>query len=151
MDYENSYKYCITDLNITRIFCLMSLPRKSIAKATTCMNTVITEVLSHLFAITCQWHCSHVTQCSGQFTSAKDPVSTAAPSNNTDLHASLHLSNPDLLLLPHVRDLRGAVGLWIQAGGLVHHVTVHQDCIPYVPLIGVHPIVTRRYFRMCDM
>lgn len=78
-------------------------------------------------------------------------VSMATTGNNTDLHATLHFGNPDLLLLPHICYLRGAVGLRVQTGGSGCHVTVHQDCIPYIPFIGVHPVITRWQFWMCNM
>lgn len=78
-------------------------------------------------------------------------VSMATTRDDPDLHATLHFSDPDLLLLSHICYLGGAVGLWVEAGGCDCHVTVHQDCISYVSLIGVHPVVTRWQFWVCNM
>jgi len=80
-----------------------------------------------------------------------DNTARNATSDNTDLHATFHLSDPDLLLLPNICDLRCAIRLWVQASGFVYHVTVHQNCVPHIPFIWIHPVVTRGQFWMCYM
>lgn len=99
------------------------------------------------------FHCNSSEQQTSGPVSTWQPcqLSTAAAGCGTDLHATFHLSDPDFLLLPHISDLRCAIGLWIETGGFVHHVAVYQNCVPYIPFIWVHPVVTRWQFWMCHV